>query len=118
MYVSRYGNVRRVPVVFARDFLRGRNVANQQNLFRADFDGHTYARGADYARLASLLERVKTHMLDERWHTLSDIQQACGGSVASCSARLRDLRKEKFGGYQIEHERLEDGLWRYRLVRG
>ena len=40
-----------------------------------------------------------------------------GGSEAGISARLRDLRKEKFGGYSIERKRSDEGLWWYRMER-
>jgi len=39
-----------------------------------------------------------------------------GGSEASVSARLRDLRKAKFGAHTIERQRVSAGLFRYRMV--
>ena len=39
-------------------------------------------------------------------------------SEASASARIRDLRKEKFGAFTIEAQRAnEAGLWVYRLIK-
>jgi len=37
---------------------------------------------------------------------------------ASVSARLRDLRKAKFGGYRVERQRVREGrgLYHYRLT--
>ena len=81
-----------------------------------DFDGDTYDKQKDQVRLSGLLSRVHSFMLDHHWHTLSDIRDMCGGSEASVSARLRDLRKEKFGGHTVERKRLEGGLWMYRLL--
>lgn len=79
------------------------------------FDGATYDAGQDYKRLRGQLERVFNLMQDNQWRTLSQIADETGGSEASISARLRDLRKGQYGGHQIERERLDGGLFRYRL---
>jgi hypothetical protein len=34
------------------------------------------------------------------------------------SARVRDLRKARFGGYEVERKRIAGGLWAYRIVFG
>lgn len=83
-----------------------------------DFDGATYEPPLDRQRLGTLFERVRTLMLDGAWRTLSDIQYQCGGSEASVSARLRDLRKEKFGAYNVERRRVAGGLFAYRIQQG
>jgi len=49
----------------------------------------------------TLLDRVRDAMSDGEWHELSEIKNSCGGSDASVSARLRDLRKEKYGGHTV-----------------
>lgn len=82
-----------------------------------DFDGATYIRALDHARLGAQLVRVGHAVADGRWHTLRELAGATGDPEASVSARLRDLRKRKFGGHIVEHERLAGGKWRYRLVR-
>lgn len=80
------------------------------------FDGATYDWRQDHARLKSQLHRVYTFMSDGGWHTLSDISAyGINGSEASVSARLRDLRKEQYGGHEIDRERVEGGLFRYRM---
>lgn len=79
------------------------------------FGGVTYERDKDYVRLSTLLMRVQTFMSDKCWHTLPEIQSVAGGSEASCSARLRDMRKDKFGGSIIERRRRSVGLFEYRL---
>lgn len=81
------------------------------------FDGETYSPPADSVRLRGLLARVRDAMLDGEWWTLRALSDRCGGSEASVSARIRDLRKEKFGSYRIDHEHVGGGLWRYRMVR-
>jgi hypothetical protein len=55
-------------------------------------------------------------MTDGRWWTLSELAERCGGTEAAISARIRDLRKAKFGGGVVERERVSGGLWRYRVV--
>lgn len=80
------------------------------------FDGSTYDPLMDKDRLATLLGRVFSLMADGRWRTLAQIRERVGGSEASVSARLRDLRKRPFGAYTVEHRRVAGGLWEYRLA--
>ena len=80
------------------------------------FSGYTFSPSQDGARLAHLLERVFALMQDGRWRTLAQIAQACGGSEASVSARLRDFRKAQFGAHVVRHRRMSSGLWTYQLV--
>ena len=82
-----------------------------------DFDGETYDRERDHARLGKQLTLVRDLMLDGRWRSLTDIRWRSGvASEASISARLRDLRKRKFGGFTVERRYAGDGLWEYRLI--
>ncbi len=81
------------------------------------FDGSTYDAARDYARLTGQLKRVFDLMADGRWRTLRDVADVAGGSEAACSARLRDLRKPKYGAHIIEHDCIGRGLWRYRMVQ-
>jgi hypothetical protein len=82
-----------------------------------DFDGETYDRRRDHGRLSSELGRVKDLMIDGKWRTLADIAMVVGDPEASISARLRDLRKKKFGEYIVERRYLYDGLWEYRVTK-
>jgi biotin operon repressor len=79
------------------------------------FDGATYDPLMDKDRLRSLLGRVFQLMADGKWRTLAEIRERTGGSEASVSARIRDLRKPKFGGYLVEHRRKAGGVWEYQL---
>jgi hypothetical protein len=81
----------------------------------AYFDGKTYEPQVDQKRLETLLGRVEYALKGGRWWTLRDLADVCGGSEASVSARLRDLRKPRFGGHRIERKRLEGGLYAYRM---
>lgn len=80
------------------------------------FDGITFDPQRDTRRLTAQHHRVKALMRDGIWRTLSEISKATGDPEASVSARLRDLRKEKFGGHGVYRQYVERGLFRYRLV--
>ncbi len=79
------------------------------------FGGDTYDRGRDRDRLKIQLAAVLNVVQDGRWHTLGELSGVTGAPEASVSARLRDLRKEKFGGRVVERQFVSKGLWQYRL---
>lgn len=81
-------------------------------------DGETYVHERDARRLAGQHCRVLALMRDGRWRSLSDIAEQTGDPEASVSARLRDLRKPRFGGFIVEREYVARGLFRYRLKVG
>lgn len=84
------------------------------------FGGRTYHPPLDKERLLSALESVRQVMADGQWRTLREIDGATGGrySTAGISARLRDLRKPRFGFHQIERRRIPASpwTWQYRMV--
>ena len=80
------------------------------------FDGVTFDAARDGARLTNQLARVKDLMADGRWWTLQQVAANLHASEASVSARLRDLRKPKFGRYQVERRYVERGVWQYRVL--
>src|SRR4051812_11827688 len=61
------------------------------------FDGVSYEPEHDGERLTGLLGRVYHTLTSGQWYTLSALVETCGGSEAGVSARLRDLRKRRFG---------------------
>jgi hypothetical protein len=83
------------------------------------FDGVTYEPEHDKDRLSGQLKRVKKLMLDGRWRTLAAIHRIVGGSEAGVSARLRDLRKERFGAFQVQRRAVaglrQKGCFEYRI---
>ena len=81
-------------------------------------DGSTYVHERDARRLAGQHCRVLALMKDGQWRTLSEIAEETNDPEASVSARLRDLRKIKFGGYVVQRQYVERGLFRYRLLVG
>jgi predicted transcriptional regulator len=83
------------------------------------FGGETYEPEFDEGRLRRQLDRVRSLMTDTKWRTLAEIELATGFPQASVSARLRDLRKQKFGGWVVERRRRGEGkrgLFEYRVV--
>ena len=87
----------------------------------AHFDGKTYESNHDFKRLTGQNLRVFNCMKDGFWRTLAEIEEVLGAghSQAGISARLRDLRKEKFGGHTVERRRRGNapkGLHEYRLI--
>ena len=91
-----------------------------------EFDGETFNHWLDSARLHGQLLRVFRVMRDGKWRSLARIQLECiafrtkpgRDSEAAISARLRDLRKPKFGGHTVKRRRVpgENGLHEYQLV--
>ena len=83
------------------------------------YGGDTYEPELDGSRLGAQLAAVRSLMSDGRWRTLREISEATGASEASASARLRDLRKRKFGAREVLRRRVGDpkaGLFEYRVV--
>lgn len=82
------------------------------------FGGETFDAKKDGPRLAGQLKRVYDVMRDGRWRTLQTLKhEAAPATEAAVSARLRDLRKKKFGGFTVETKRADrSGVWVYRLV--
>lgn len=91
----------------------------QTTLFdEVDFDGATYEPAKDKKRLARQLTLVRTLMSDGNWRSLARIAKALGAPEASVSARLRDLRKAKFGGLNVERRRVSGrGTFEYRVMQ-
>lgn len=80
------------------------------------FDGATFDAERDGARLNAQCQRVYNAMKSGSWKTLEELNRETGDPEASCSARLRDLRKPRFGSHVIEREFVRRGLWRYRMT--
>lgn len=67
-------------------------------------------------RATTQLRDVQSLMRYGDWMLLSSIAEKCKAPPQSVSARLRDLRKSKFGGYTIEKRRVARNQWAYRMV--
>jgi hypothetical protein len=85
------------------------------------FDGETYEPIHDQKRLTGQTLAVWRAMNDGQWHTLDGLCRITGyRSQASLSARLRDLRKDRFGGHDVEIRRRgdpTDGINEYRIAK-
>ena len=89
-----------------------------------DRHGATFNRELDLDRLNAQQLRVYQAMKDGQWRTLSEIASwifdtsEVHDPEASVSARLRDLRKPEFGGFNVERRRrgtASRGLHEYRI---
>lgn len=82
------------------------------------FDGPTFDKERDGARLTSQLDHVREIMRDGKWRTLAEIHSLIPkSSEAGISARLRDLRKARHGSWKVERRNVGGGLWQYRVVK-
>ena len=87
----------------------------------AHLDGETYESNHDFKRLTGQNLKVFNCMKDGVWRTLAEIEETLGDghSQAGISARLRDLRKDKFGSHTVDRRRrgnASKGLHEYRLI--
>lgn len=55
-------------------------------------------------------------MGDGDWWTLTALSAVTGAPEASVSARIRDLKKARFGSHKIESQYVRRGLWQYRMA--
>lgn len=81
----------------------------------ARYDGDTVDSARDNARLDRQMHRVSELMSDGQWRTLEQISEATGDPQTSVSARLRDLRKARWGNHNIERRYVKRGLFEYRM---
>ena len=80
------------------------------------FHGKTFERALDQERLKGQLGRVWEAMKDGHYRTLRQLSLLAKAPEASCSSRLRDLRKM---GFDVESKRdpknPKSGSWVYRV---
>lgn len=72
----------------------------------------------DHGRLSLQLNRIRDLMLDGSWRTLDEIAMATHAPTASVSAQLRNLRKIRFGAFEVSKRRRglgALGLWEYQV---
>jgi len=74
------------------------------------FGGETFNNELDGARLKKQLNDVFVVMGDNHFRTLHEIHVITSHPIQSILARLRDLRKAKFGGYQVNRRRRGHGF--------
>jgi hypothetical protein len=88
----------------------------------SEFGGETYDPALDRERLTQQLSRVRGYLLAAAgsWVSLQDCPVAKPNEgTAALTARARDLRKKKFGGYAVECRRrpgtAKGSLYEYRI---
>jgi hypothetical protein len=79
------------------------------------FSGETYNHSRDAARLRAQYDAVFKIMRDGCWRTLQQLESLVGAPQASISARLRDMRKERFGAHTVHRRYLARGQYEYQL---
>jgi DNA-binding Lrp family transcriptional regulator len=71
----------------------------------------------DIERLGKQMGAVLKLMRDGQWRTLAEISAIVKCSEPSASARLRDFRKTRFGGYTVNRRRTAvAGMFEYQVV--
>ncbi len=60
-------------------------------------------------------KRVLDFMSDHAWHSLDEISRAAMCSPTGASARIRDLRKARYGGHSVECRQVSVSVFQYRL---
>jgi hypothetical protein len=83
---------------------------------KAHFDGSDYVPERDHDRLARQLKEIYAVMMRGQWRTLRELEELTGHPQASISARLRDFRKKRFGGYTVEKHYRGFGVFEYRVL--
>ncbi|TAL40788.1 MAG: hypothetical protein EPN91_12340 [Salinibacterium sp.] len=85
----------------------------------SSFSGSTIDPTLDEVRLSEQLGAVVAIMRDGEWRTLAELAELVSAPEASVSARLRDLRKPRFGAWTVERRRVPEGngLHQYRAVK-
>ena len=81
-----------------------------------NLDGETYNEELDGERMTTQLELVREIMSDQGWHRNIEVANRVDCSESGAAARIRDLRKEKFGSWEIVRRRVAhgNGLHEYR----
>lgn len=79
-------------------------------------DGETYNPEFDYDRLNKQMKTIWRVVNDGKWHTLPEVEERTGVTSASAGARIRDLRKARFGRHDVQRKYLGDGLYAYRVA--
>jgi len=83
---------------------------------KTPFDGDTIDQARDGGRLRKQYNDVFRLMGDGEEHRLAWLARMTGHPESSISARIRDMRKEKFGGHTVERRFICAGLYSYRLI--
>lgn len=75
-----------------------------------------FLRGVNNAIKPTQLEKVRDLMKDGKYRTLGEVARTVGSAEQSVSARLRDLRKARYGSYRVD-KRVGKNGFEYRVTR-
>lgn len=78
--------------------------------------GSTYDPYLDRVRLNDQMMRVYRWMMGGKFLTLRELSMLTGDPESSVSARIRDFRKDQFGGNTVNRRRITEGTWAYQLI--
>jgi hypothetical protein len=103
-----FGNAELLAIENTKDTLGVKHVS---------FDGATVLQ-IDTTRLATQLAKVFELMRDGKYRTLAQVASDAGCLETSASARLRDLRKRRFGSHEVVSRQLAGSplVFEYRLI--
>jgi hypothetical protein len=76
----------------------------------------TWDEDRDGSRIARQRARIWKQMFSGNWKTIYELSVATGDPHQSVSARLRDLRKTKYGAHTVDRRYQAEGVWEYRLT--
>lgn len=79
------------------------------------FDSGIDLTPADHVRLTGQIERVYAVLKSGAWITVPELARRTGDPENSVSAQVRNLRKSRFGGHEIERRRIGN-YYEFRLV--
>lgn len=82
-----------------------------------EFDSGIRLTLPEHVALGRQLRRIFDYLSDGEFHSIDSIAECTGTKVTSADAQVRNLRKEKHGGFVVEYRRIE-GVAHYRLVMG
>ena len=82
-----------------------------------DRSGKNFSRARDGERLARQTRAVWNVMRVMGWRTLPELASVLDEPQQSISARLRDLRKPRFGGWDVQRQYEGNGVWAYRVLK-
>ena len=86
------------------------------SIYKEMFNGSDYVPKRDNERLNGQIKRIHALMIDGLPRPLSQIASVTGDPEASVSAQLRNLKKERFGGYRLEKDYKGNGLFAYLVL--
>lgn len=97
------------------DSAHTRRVSEQLELFKAEPAGPVDS--VIQVWFGRQLKAVAAAMADGRWRSIEALALICPGCQTGISARLRDLRKSKFGGIDVQRRQC-GRVVEYRLRNG